>query len=265
MTDLTLNDGHNIPQLGMGTWQIPDSQAAAIVRKGLDIGFRLVDTAAIYENERGVGDGYKGSDAFLTTKLWNDRQGDAEAALDESLALLGVEAVDLYLMHWPAPGQGQYVEAWQAMVALRDAGKALSIGVSNFEPAHIDAIVAATGVTPVLNQIELHPNFQQREARAYHEAHGIVTQSWSPLGQGKTLLTDERIVKVADKHGRSAAQVIIAWHLTHGLSVIPKASDAEHLTDNFAALDLTLDDDDMHAIDAMDDAGGRMGPEPSSM
>ncbi len=265
MTDLTLNDGRTIPQLGMGTWQIPDSQAAAIVRKGLDIGFRLVDTAAIYENERGVGDGYKGSDAFLTTKLWNDRQGDAEAALDESLALLGVEAVDLYLMHWPAPGQGQYVEAWQAMVRLRDAGKALSIGVSNFLPEHIDAIVAATGVTPVLNQIELHPNFQQREARAYHEAHGIVTQSWSPLGQGKTLLTDERIVKVAEKHGRSAAQVIIAWHLAHGLSVIPKASDAEHLTDNFAALDLTLDDDDMRAIDAMDDAGGRMGPEPSSM
>ncbi len=265
MTDLTLNDGRTIPQLGMGTWQIPDSQAAAIVRKGLDIGFRLVDTAAIYENERGVGDGYKGSDAFLTTKLWNDRQGDAEAALDESLGLLGIEAVDLYLMHWPAPGQGQYVEAWQAMVRLRDAGKALSIGVSNFEPEHIDAIVAATGVTPVLNQIELHPNFQQLEARAYHEAHGIVTQSWSPLGQGKTLLTDERIVKVADKHGRSAAQVIIAWHLSHGLSVIPKASDAEHLTDNFAALDLTLDDDDMRAIDAMDDAGGRMGPEPSSM
>jgi 2,5-diketo-D-gluconate reductase A len=265
MTDLTLNDGRTIPQLGMGTWQIPDSQAAAIVRKGLDIGFRLVDTAAIYENERGVGDGYKGSDAFLTTKLWNDRQGDAEAALDESLALLGVDAVDLYLMHWPAPGQGQYVEAWQAMVRLRDAGKALSIGVSNFEPAHIDAIVAATGVTPVLNQIELHPNFQQAEARAYHEAHGIVTQSWSPLGQGKTLLTDERIVKVAEKHGRSAAQVIIAWHLAHGLSVIPKASDAEHLTDNFAALDLTLDDEDMRAIDAMDDASGRMGPEPSSM
>jgi 2,5-diketo-D-gluconate reductase A len=249
----------------MGTWQIPDSQVAAIVRQGLDIGFRLVDTAAIYENERGVGDGYKGSDAFLTTKLWNDRQGDPAAAMEESLALLGLDAVDLYLMHWPAPGQGQYVDAWKAMVALRDAGKTRSIGVSNFEPAHIEAIVAATGVTPVVNQIELHPNFQQREARAYHAAHGIVTQSWSPLGQGKTLLTDERIVRIADKHGRSAAQVILAWHLALGLSVIPKASDAEHLTDNFAALDLTLDDEDMAAIEAMDDAGGRMGPEPGSM
>ncbi len=265
MTDLTLNDGRTMPQLGMGTWQIPDSQVAAIVRQGLDIGFRLVDTAAIYENERGVGDGYKGSDAFLTTKLWNDRQGDPAAAMEESLALLGLDAVDLYLMHWPAPGQGQYVEAWKAMVALRDAGKTRSIGVSNFEPAHIEAIVAATGVTPVVNQIELHPNFQQREARAYHAAHGIVTQSWSPLGQGKTLLTDERIVRIADKHGRSAAQVILAWHLALGLSVIPKASDAEHLTDNFAALDLTLDDEDMAAIEAMDDAGGRMGPEPESM
>ncbi len=265
MTDLTLNDGRTMPQLGMGTWQIPDSQVAAIVRQGLDIGFRLVDTAAIYENERGVGVGYKGSDAFLTTKLWNDRQGDPAAAMEESLALLGLDAVDLYLMHWPAPGQGQYVEAWKAMVALRDAGKTRSIGVSNFEPAHIEAIVAATGVTPVVNQIELHPNFQQREARAYHAAHGIVTQSWSPLGQGKTLLTDERIVRIADKHGRSAAQVILAWHLALGLSVIPKASDAEHLTDNFAALDLTLDDEDMAAIEAMDDAGGRMGPEPGSM
>jgi 2,5-diketo-D-gluconate reductase A len=265
MTNLTLNDGRTMPRLGMGTWQIPDSQAAAIVRSGLDIGFRLVDTAAIYENERGVGDGYKGSDAFLTTKLWNDRQGDAEAAMDESLALLGVESVDLYLMHWPVPKQDKYVEAWKAMIALRDAGKAQSIGVSNFLPEHIDAIVAATGVTPAVNQIELHPNFQQREQRAYHEAHGIVTQSWSPLGQGKTLLQDEVIVRIADKHGRSAAQVILAWHLANGFSVIPKASDAEHLADNFSALDRTLDDEDMAAIEALDDPAGRLGPEPNAM
>jgi len=265
MTDLTLNDGRTMPQLGMGTWQIPDSQAAAIVRTGLDIGFRLVDTAAIYENERGVGDGYKGSDAFLTTKLWNDRQADAEAAMDESLALLGVESVDLYLMHWPVPSEGKFVDAWRAMIALRDAGKAKSIGVSNFLPEHIDAIVAATGVTPTVNQIELHPNFQQRAQREYHEAHGIVTQSWSPLGQGKTLLQDEAIVRIADKHGRSAAQVVLAWHLEKRFSVIPKASDVEHLADNFGALDLTLDDEDMAAIDALDDPAGRLGPEPNSM
>jgi 2,5-diketo-D-gluconate reductase A len=265
MTDMKLNDGRTMPQLGLGTWQIPDPQAAMVVRQGLDTGFRLVDTAAIYGNERGVGQGVKGADVFLTTKLWNDRQGDPATALDESLSLLGVEAVDLYLMHWPAPGQGQYVDAWKSMIELRDAGKTRSIGVSNFLLEHLDAIIEATGEKPVLNQIELHPNFQQRALRAYHDEHAIVTQSWSPLGQGKALLTDETITRIADKHARSAAQVVIAWHLAHGLSVIPKASSPEHLSDNFAALDLTLDDDDLAAINAMDREDGRLGQHPSSM
>ena len=252
-----------MPQLGMGTYQIPDAQVALVVRKGLDIGFELVDTAALYHNERGVGEAMQASDAFLTTKLWNDRHRDAEAALDESLALLGVEAVDLYLIHWPHPSEDAYVDAWRSLVALREAGKARSIGVSNFLPDHIDAIVGATGVTPAVNQIELHPRFQQREARAYHAAHGIVTQSWSPLGQGGELLHDAAIEAAAAKHGRSAAQVVIAWHLAHGLAVIPKAADAEHLSDNFAALDLTLDDEDIAAIDALDDPNGRIGPDPA--
>ena len=269
MTTLTLNDGRTMPQLGMGTWRIPDSQAAMVVRQGLDAGFRLIDTAAIYDNERGVGEGYQRGDgfegAFITTKLWNDRQDDAAAALDESLSLLGLDAVDLYLMHWPAPGQGQYVDAWKAMIDLREAGKTRSIGVSNFLPEHLDRIVAATGVAPAVNQIELHPDFQQRENRRYHEAHDIVTQSWSPIGQGKTLLDQDTITRIAHKHGRSPAQVVIAWHLAHGLSVIPKASSPEHLSDNHAALDLTLDDEDMAAIDAMDHADGRMGPHPQSM
>jgi len=265
--DFALNDGRTMPRLGMGTWQIDDSQAAMVVRKGLDLGYRLVDTAAIYGNERGVGDGFKGESyadggAFLTTKLWNDRQGDAAAALDESLALLGVEAVDLYLMHWPVPRDDRYVEAWKAMIALRDAGKARSIGVSNFLPEHLDRLEAETGVVPAVNQIELHPHFQQREARAYHEAHGIVTQSWSPIGQGKGLLEDETIAGIAVRHHRSAAQVVLAWHLAHGLSVIPKASGAEHLSDNLAALDLKLDDDDIAAIDALDREDGRLGPDP---
>lgn len=263
MTQLTLNDGRSMPQLGMGTYQIPDAQVAMVVRKGLDLGFELVDTAAFYHNERGVGEAMQASDAFLTTKLWNDRHRDAEAALDESLALLGRETVDLYLIHWPKPAEGAYVDAWRALVAAREAGKTRSIGVSNFLPEHLDAIVAATGVTPAVNQIELHPRFQQREARAYHAAHGIVTQSWSPLGQGGTLLQDPAIQSAAAKHGRSAAQVVIAWHLAHGLSVIPKAADAEHLSDNFAALDLTLDDEDIAAIDALDDAAGRIGPDPA--
>ena len=265
MTDLTLNDGRSIPSIGMGTWQIPDSQVAAIVRSGLDMGFRLVDTAAIYQNERGVGDGCKSSDVFLTTKLWNDRHGDVEAAMDESLALLGVESVDLYLIHWPVPANDQFVDAWKAMIALRDAGKAKSIGVSNFLPEHIDAIVAATGVTPAVNQIELHPRFQQREQRAYHEANGIITQSWSPLGQGKDLLADPVIADIASKHDSSAAQVILAWHLAKGFSVIPKASDAAHLKDNLDATGLNLDDEDLAAIDAMDDPEGRLGPHPTSM
>ena len=257
MTDLILNDGRAMPQLGMGTWQIPDPQAAAIVRKGIDLGYRLVDTASIYGNERGVGDGVKASDVWVTTKLWNDRQGDAEAALDESLALLGRESVDLYLMHWPVPAAGRYVAAWEAMVRLREAGKALSIGVSNFLPEHLDAIIDATGVTPAVNQIELHPTFQQRDSVAYHQAHGIVTQSWSPIGQGKALLTE--------RHGRSAAQVVIAWHLAKGYSVIPKASSAEHLSDNWAAADWRLGEDDIAAIDALDVADGRLGPDPREM
>ncbi|MGI4731291.1 MAG: aldo/keto reductase [Janthinobacterium lividum] len=264
MTTITLNDGRSMPRLGMGTWQIKDAQAAAVVRTGLDLGFELVDTAAIYGNEMGVGDGIKDSDVWITTKLWNDRHDDVEAALDESLALLGVDAVDLYLMHWPVPSQDRYVEAWRAMVAVRDAGKARSIGVSNFLPEHLDRIVEATGVTPAVNQIELHPDFQQRETRAYHEAHGIVTQSWSPIGQGKGLLTREPIVRIADAHGRSAAQVVLAWHLAKGFSVIPKASDREHLSDNVAALDCKLTEADIAAIDALDAADGRLGPDPAS-
>lgn len=261
MQDLTLNDGRTMPALGMGTYLIPDTQVGLVVRRGLDLGFRLVDTAAVYDNERGVGDGYKGADAFLTTKLWNDRHDDAEAALDESLALLGVDAVDLYLIHWPKPEQAQYVAAWQTLVRLREAGKARSIGVSNFLPDHIDAIVAATGVVPAVNQIELHPRFQQRDARAYHATHGIVTQSWSPLGRGD-VLKDPAVVAIADRLGRSAAQVVIAWHLAHGLSVIPKAADAEHLSDNAAAADVALSADDMAAIDALDNPDGRIGPDP---
>ncbi|KQU62538.1 oxidoreductase [Sphingomonas sp. Leaf339] len=263
--DMTLNDGRSMPQLGLGTWQIPDAQAAMVVRRGLDTGFRLVDTAAIYGNELGVGGGIANEDVFIATKLWNDRQDDVDAAMDESLALLGVDAVDLYLIHWPSPAQGLYVDAWKSLIALREAGKARSIGVCNFQPEHLDALIAATGVTPAVNQIELHPHFQQRDLRAYHEAHGIVTQSWSPIGQGKDLLTDPTITAIADRHSRSAAQVVIAWHLAKGLSVIPKASSAEHLSDNYAALDLTLDDDDIARIDTMDRPDGRLGPDPLTM
>lgn len=263
MTNLTLNDGRTMPQLGLGTYQIPDAQVATIVRAGLDAGFRLIDTAAIYHNERGVGEGLVHDEAFLTTKLWNDRHTDAAAALDESLALLGRDEIDLYLIHWPHPSADDYVEAWKALVDLREAGKTRSIGVSNFMPQHLDRIIETTGVTPVVNQIELHPTFQQRDCVAYNADHGIVTQSWSPLGQGETL-KDPRIAEIADRLGATPAQVIIAWHLAKGFSVIPKTGNVDRLESNFAARDVTLSDEDLSAIDAMDDSGGRMGPDPDS-
>ena len=259
---LTLNDDRTMPQLGVGTWKLPDAHAPAVIREALDLGYRLIDTAAIYGNERGVGTGVHGSDAFVTTKLWNDRQGDVDAALDESLALLGLDAVDLYLIHWPRPDDGQYIDAWRAMIRLREAGLARSIGVSNFAVEHLDAIIGETHVVPAVNQIELHPRFQQRDLRDYHARHGIVTQSWSPLGQGGSLLAEPAIAAVAATLGASPAQVVIAWHLAHGLSVIPKAGDPVHLAENFSAQALVLGAEDVAAIDALDDPDGRIGPDP---
>lgn len=264
MTDMQLNDGRAMPRLGLGTYQIPDSQVATVVRRGLDLGYRLVDTAALYHNERGVGEGLRDADAFVTTKLWNDRHGDARAALEESLALLGLDAVDLYLIHWPAPRGDQFVEAWESLIAAREAGLAGSIGVSNFAPEHLDRIIDVTGVVPAVNQIELHPRFQQRELRAYHRERGIVTQSWSPLGQGGDILRDPAILGVAQKHGATPAQVILAWHLRHDLSVIPKSADPGRLTENYEALELRLDDEDLAAVDALDSPEGRIGPDPRS-
>lgn len=261
MTDLTLNDGRRMPQLGLGTYQIPDAHVPAVVRAGFDLGFRLVDTAALYHNERGVGEGLGSDEVWVTTKLWHDQHGDAAAALDASLALLGREHVDLYLIHWPHPSGGKYVDAWRSLVELREQGLARSIGVSNFLPEHLDAIVDATGVTPAVNQIELHPTFQQRDVQAANAARGIVTQSWSPLGQGATL-KDERIVAIAAAAGATPAQVIIAWHLAKGFSVIPKAGDLDHLASNWQAQDVRLTAEQIAQIDAMDDPDGRMGPDP---
>lgn len=259
--DVTLNDGRAMPRLGFGTYGLPDSQVAMVVREALDIGYRLVDTAAAYGNELGVGQGAEATEAWVTTKLWNDRHGDPEAALDESLALLGRDSVDLYLIHWPRPMDDLYVGAWETLIRLREAGKATSIGVSNFLPEHLDRIIDATGVTPTVNQIELHPRWQQRDMVAYNAAHGIVSQAWSPFGHGK-LLDLPDVVRIAAAHSRSVAQVILAWHLSKAHAVIPKASDREHLTDNFAALDLTLSDEEVATIDALDSPEGRTGPEP---
>lgn len=264
MTDLILNDGRPMPQLGLGTYQIPDAHVAGVVRAGLDLGFRLIDTASLYHNERGVGEGLAHDDAWLTTKLWHDQHGDAAAALEASLALLGREYVDLYLIHWPHPSGGKFVDAWKTLVTLREHGLSRSIGVSNFLPEHLDAIIDATGVVPAVNQIELHPTFQQREVQDANRARGIVTQSWSPLGQGATL-NDERIGRIAKDVGASSAQVIIAWHLAKGFSVIPKAADIDHLATNWAAQTVRLSPDQIATIDAMDDPDGRMGPDPREL
>lgn len=264
---LTLNDERRIPQLGFGTFQMDGDTATRSVKTALDVGYRLVDTAAFYENEDGVGKGVGDrSDIFLQTKIWNERHGYDETltAFDESLERLGRDHVDMLLIHWPCPQQDRFVETWKSLITLREEGKAKSIGVSNFREEDLKRIVEETGVVPALNQIELHPTFQQRELRQVHEDMGIVTQCWSPLGQGEGLQQDV-VKKIAEETGKSASAVILAWHLQHGLAPIPKASSRDHSEANFAALQLRLNEDQMAAVDALDSEGGRMGPHPSEI
>ena len=271
MTDqprITLNDGRAMPQFGLGVWQTPQDEAATVVKTALEAGYLAVDTAAIYGNERGVGEGLRASGVdreaiFLTTKLWNDRQGydSALEAFDKSLGRLGLDAVDLYLIHWPAPNKGLYVDSWKALVRLKKEGRARSIGVSNFQVAHLERIIGETGVTPAVNQIELHPSFQQKDLRAFHAAHGIATTSWSPLGQGKQL-TDPVVGKIAAKHGKTPAQIVIRWHLDSGLIVIPKSVTPSRIRENAQVVDFALDTGDMDALAALDRADGRIGPNP---
>src|SRR4051794_38649987 len=214
MTDqptVTLNDGRVMPQFGLGVWETPDGHAPAVIRAALDAGYRLIDTAAIYRNERGVGEGLRTAgvqrtEIFVTTKLWNDRQGydGALKACDESLAKLGLDYLDLYLIHWPAPRQDRYVDSWRALIELQRSGQVRSIGVSNFGVEQIDRIISETGVVPAVNQIELHPAFQQAGLRAAHAERGIATESWSPLGRG-AILGERVIVEIAGKHGKTAA------------------------------------------------------------
>ena len=227
---IPFNDGRSIPQIGLGVWRTPEETAAEVVAHAIRAGYRHVDTAKVYGNEAGVGAGIRDSgvpraEVFLTTKVWNDDQGyDATLrAFEASLGRLGLDYADLYLIHWPAPRQDRYVETWKALVRLRAEGRARSVGVSNFTAAHLERIIAETGETPALNQIEIHPDFPQTALRAAHARLGIVTQSWSPLGRGE-LLGNPAFGAVAQKHGRTPAQVVIRWHLDQGLVVIPKTS-----------------------------------------
>lgn len=262
---IILSDGAVIPQFGLGVWQTPADETEEVVRSAVDAGYRAVDTAAVYGNEEGVGRALEGrSDVFLTTKLSNEDQGydPALAAFDVSLAKLRRDSVDLYLIHWPSPSRGLFVDSWKALVQLKEEGRARSIGVSNFAIEHLQRIIEETGEVPAVNQIELHPRFQQQALRDFHAEHNIATESWSPLGRG-TLLTDPTLAEIADRFGKTPAQVIIRWHIDSGLIVIPKSVRPERLRENIDVFDFTLDDAAMDEIAALDSADGRIGQDPA--
>jgi 2,5-diketo-D-gluconate reductase A len=267
-TDLRLNSGAIIPQIGLGVWQVENEQAADVVRTAIEAGYRSIDTAAIYGNEDGVGEGIRRSGVprdqlFITTKLWNDRHGTEAAlkALDESLKRLRLDYVDLFLIHWPTPRLNAYVETWRALARLKQYGRAKSIGVSNFKIPHLQRLLDETGIVPSVNQIELHPRFQQNALRDFHAKHGIATESWSPLGQG-TLLNDPLIAGIARKHGRTPAQVILRWHLENSLIAIPKSVTPSRIAENIDVFAFELPEDDMAKIATLDSANGRIGPDP---
>jgi 2,5-diketo-D-gluconate reductase A len=254
-----------MPRFGLGVWQTPAEDTAWIMRQAVEAGYRAVDTAAIYGNEEGVGEGLEGTDLFLTTKVWNSDQGFDAAlrAFETSARRLRRPSVDLYLIHWPAPKKGLYVDTWKALVRLKEEGRAKSIGVSNFNEDHLERIIGETGVTPAVNQIELHPRFQQRALRGVHERLGIRTESWSPLGRGG-LLDDPALAAIAARHGKTPAQVVIRWHLDEGLIVIPKTVNPERLRENIDVWDFALDSDDRARIAGLDSTDGRTGPDPTT-
>ncbi|MFD7663971.1 aldo/keto reductase [Streptomyces sp. NPDC059788] len=268
---ITLNNGVTMPQLGYGVWQIPDDEAFTAVGSALEAGYRSIDTAAIYGNEEGTGkalaaSGIARDELFVTTKLWNDKQGydSTLRAFDTSLNKLGLEYVDLYLIHWPMPAKGTFVDTYRAFEKIYEEGRAKAIGVSNFQPDHLERLIGETSVVPTVNQIELHPRLQQSEARAFHARHGIATEAWSPLGQGKDLLQDPTITELAGKHERTPAQIVLRWHLQLGNVAIPKSVTPSRIKENIDVFGFELDDADMSALAALD-SGTRLGPDPDTM
>ncbi|MFD5100420.1 aldo/keto reductase [Streptomyces albidochromogenes] len=267
---LTLNNGVEMPQLGFGVWQVPDDEAEKAVDTAIQAGYRSIDTAAIYENETGTGkaiaaSGVAREELFVTTKLWNSEQGfdSTLRAFDASLAKLGLDYVDLYLIHWPLPSKDTYVDTYKAFEKIYADGRAKAIGVSNFLPEHLERLIGETSVVPAVNQIELHPQLQQAASRAFHAQHGIATEAWSPLGQGKGLLDVPTVVAVARKHGKTPAQAVLRWHLQTGNVVIPKSVTPSRIEENIDVFDFELDADDLAAFAALDE-GKRLGPDPAT-
>lgn len=264
---VTFNDGTSMPQLGFGVFQVPDDGAHRAVATALEAGYRSIDTAAIYGNEAGVGravaeSGIDRDDLFITTKLWVDglsRDG-VRPGLEASLEKLGLDSVDLYLIHWPAPATDNYLAAWEGMEEVRDLGLARTVGVSNFLPEHLGRVVDLGGTVPAVNQVELHPALQNRGTIAANTRHGVATEAWSPLGQGAAL-TDPVVAEVAEAHGATPAQVVLAWHLRQGRIAIPKSVTPARIVENLAATDVDLRERDLDALDAMD-RGLRTGPDP---
>ncbi|SUA76250.1 Uncharacterized oxidoreductase MSMEG_2408 [Nocardia otitidiscaviarum] len=266
---IVLNDGQVIPKLGFGVFQVTPEQAVDAVTTALEVGYRSIDTAMVYGNEAEVGRAIRDSglprdQVYVTTKLWNSDQGyDATLrAFDASMERLGLDYLDLYLIHWPIADSGLYVDTFRAFQSLKAAGRITSIGVSNFTREHLERVIAETGETPVVNQIELHPRLTQPELRAFHADHGIATEAWSPLGQG-TLLDDPAIVAVAEETGRTPAQVILRWHLQLGNIAIPKSVTPTRIAENFAVFDFELTNDQMSRISTLD-KGSRVGPDPET-
>jgi 2,5-diketo-D-gluconate reductase A len=267
--DLALHDGVEIPQLGFGVFQVPPEDTQEVVEQALDAGYRHIDTAGAYRNEKGVGaaiaaSGIAREDLFVTTKLWNSEQGfeTTLAAFDASLGRLGFEYVDLYLIHWPVPSEDRFVDTWRAFERIHGEARARTIGVSNFRVEDLERLEAETEVRPTVNQIELHPRLQQAELRAWHADHGIVTEAWSPLAQGE-LLDDETIVAIAERHGKTPAQAILRWHLQLGNVVIPKSVTPERIRENLELFDFELSDAEMAEFERLD-RGERIGPDPGT-
>lgn len=268
---VSLANGTRIPQLGFGVFQVENARTEAAVTTALEVGYRSIDTAAVYGNEEGVGAALAKSDVpraelFITTKLWNDDQGyeSTLAAFDTSLRKLGLDYVDMYLIHWPTPAKDNYLDTWRAFEKLHGDGRVRTLGVSNFQPDHLTRLLEHANIAPVVNQVELHPYFQQHKVRAFDAEHRIATEAWSPLAKGGELLSDPIVVGIAERHGKTPAQVVLRWHLRIGNIVIPKSVTPERVRENFDVFDFDLSADDLAAIAGLD-RGQRIGPDPDTL